>query len=116
MTAVCNWDPTPSWLPRNTSKVAVITFEKKEITNTLSEKLRWKYARAAPSNASNAATTMIGRYGCSSTGMSGCTNTPMTTPMIRPKTAAIYLSLLAYVTSPVTAASSVSDVLLLTCG
>ena len=41
-TAVCSWDPTPSWLPRNTSSVAVTTLEMNEITNTLSEKLRWK--------------------------------------------------------------------------
>ena len=47
ITAVCSWEPTPNWLPRNTSSVAVMTFEKKEITNTLSEKLRWKYARGA---------------------------------------------------------------------
>ena len=39
ITAVCSWEPTPNWLPRNTSSVAVMTFEKKEITNTLSEKL-----------------------------------------------------------------------------
>ena len=40
MTAVCSWEPTPSWLPRKTNNVAVMTFEKKEITKTLSEKLR----------------------------------------------------------------------------
>ena len=40
MTAVCSCEPTPSWLPRNTSSVAVTTLARKEITNTRSEKLR----------------------------------------------------------------------------
>lgn len=82
-------------MPRNTSSVAVTTFEMNEMTNTLSEKLRSKYARAAPSSASSAATTMMGRYGCRMMGMSGLTNTPSTTPMMRPSTAAIYSLLFA---------------------
>ena len=37
MTAICSCEPTPSWLPRNTSSVAVTTLARKEITNMLGE-------------------------------------------------------------------------------
>ena len=40
--------------------------------------------RSAPKTASNAATTAIGRYGCSHNGTLGCTMNPSTTPTRSP--------------------------------
>src|SRR5699024_37966 len=92
-TAVLSWDPTPSWSPRNTSRAAITTLNRKEVTNTRSSKTPSSRARTAPKRASSAATTAIGRYGCSSTGTEGCRMRPSTTPTSRPATAIIAPSL-----------------------
>src|SRR5699024_1474456 len=60
-TAVLSWDPTPSWSPRNTSRAAMTTLNRKEVTNTRSSKTPSRRARTAPNRASSAATTAIGR-------------------------------------------------------
>lgn len=100
----------------NTSSVAVMTFEKKEMPNTLSEKLRWKYARAAPSNASNASNTIIRQIRLE---LDGDVRTNEYTDYHaddKSQDSCHYLSFLTCVVSPATAASSVIDLLLLICG
>ena len=103
MTAVCSWEPTPSWLPRKTNNVAVITFEKKEITKTTEQRIERRQhhnrqirlkrnGNVRPDEHANDHAYDKSQDRCH------------------------YLTFLAYVTSPVTAASSVIDLLLLTCG
>src|SRR5699024_9124531 len=63
------------------------TLKRNEVTKTRSSKVASNRARTAPSRASSAATTAIGRYGWSSTGMFGLNSSPRMTPMTRPATA-----------------------------
>src|SRR5699024_10561117 len=87
ITAVESWEPTPSWSPRNTRKAAISTLNRNEVMNTCESKAPSRLARRPPARVSSAATTAMGRYGCSSAGTSGWTTTPSTRPSTRPMTA-----------------------------
>ena len=52
--------------------------------NTRSSKIPSSSARSPPKTASSAATTAIGRYGCSQSGTVGCSTSPATTPTSSP--------------------------------
>ena len=62
-TAVVMAEPTPSCVPRKTSRHATTTFQKKEVTKTRSAKRPSSHARPAPKSASRPATTATGRKG-----------------------------------------------------
>ena len=54
---------------------ATRTLETNEMTNCLSSKTPSRVARMPPNTASSAATTAMGRYGCSTSGTVGCSTT-----------------------------------------
>src|SRR3954447_15515863 len=78
--AVDSSPPTPSLSPTKTISAATRTLDTKETTKTFSSKIRSSQARTPPNNASSAATTAIGRYGCRSNGTVGCSTRPSATP------------------------------------
>src|SRR5918997_6465161 len=52
-----------------------------EMTNCLSSKMPSSLARTPPNTASSAATTAIGRYGCTHAGTLGSSQSPTSTPI-----------------------------------
>lgn len=84
MTAVCNCEPTPSWLPRITSNVAVITLAKEGDDEhaigepTLEIRTRGSQQRIQRGNDHDQQIRLYGH------GNIKTVNTPTTTPMINP--------------------------------
>ena len=92
------------------------TFEKKEITKTLSEKATLKIGSGGTSSASSAPQHHNRQIRLKRNGNVRPDEHANDHAYDKSQDRCHYLTFLAYVTSPVTAASSVIDLLLLTCG
>src|SRR3954464_9810818 len=63
---------------------ATTMLDRNDTVKTRSSKIQSSTARSPPKTASSAATTAIGRYGCSHTGTVGSSTSPTMTPTSRP--------------------------------
>ena len=114
MTAVCSWEPTPSWLPRKTNNVAVITFEGNH--EDLIGKATLKIGSGGTEQRIERRQHHNRQIRLKRNGNVRPDEHANDHAYDKSQDRCHYLTFLAYVTSPVTAASSVIDLLLLTCG
>ena len=116
MTAVCSWEPTPSWLPRKPTNVADNNIRGEGNHEDLIGKATLKIGSGGTEQRIERRQHHNRQIRLKRNGNVRPDEHANDHAYDKSQDRCHYLTFLAYVTSPVTAASSVIDLLLLTCG